>query len=44
LLEFPLDELDRVAIGISDPGGSELAVEEVMGRRKDRRTFFDEGA
>jgi hypothetical protein len=36
--------LDRVAIGVSDPGGAEFAVEEVMGRRKDRRTFFDEGS
>jgi hypothetical protein len=36
--------LDRVAVWISDPGGSELAVEKVVRRRKDLRAFFHEGA
>jgi hypothetical protein len=39
----PLDELDGVAVRISDPSGAQPAIEKVMSRREQRRARGDQG-
>jgi hypothetical protein len=38
-----LNELDGVAVRISDPSGAQLAVEKVMDRREQRHALGDQG-
>jgi hypothetical protein len=38
-----LNELDGVAVRISNPSGPQFAVEKVMGGREERRTLGDQG-
>lgn len=38
----PLNQLDRVAVGVGEPRGAQLAVEKIMGRREEGRALCDQ--